>query len=322
MKFDFTILSDSPAINQTENRIELGYPCDDTSICHPYTITLPRGKYLFECYGASGGIHSLIKTSSSRRLINQNACIDDSIVKKYNGNAECHWQNGAGSGGYIAGTIRLQETTKIYAHVGGMGTYSQNKGGYNGGGKSNSDGSSGGGATDIRIATDDLQHRIIVAGGGGGTDNYNTVDDGAGGAGGYPEAQGYWATGVYSNSRIATQTTGFEFGKGQNSQGGDDQAGAGGGWFGGFTVNNYNAGAGGGSSFILIQNATIPPEVNYAFSTNSKYLMDLKAHESGIWSGNGKIIITQLSASLNMITCKMSSTPPHFHLFVLISLLK
>ena len=109
------------------------------------------------------------------------------------------------------------------------------------------------------------------------------------------------------------------FGTGQDSQGGNDEAGAGGGWFGGYTIANCNAGAGGGSSFILCENATIPTSVNYAFTTNSQYLMKLHGYANGIWSGNGKIIITYLSKS-NKINTFNPTTKYNYNFFVLVIL--
>ena len=107
---------------------------------------------------------------------------------------------------------------------------------------------------------------MIVSGAGGGSDNdhisttFKGNDDGSGGAGGGFVAQGYWLNGQYQDKRLANSTFGFTFGSGesaqaikslnklgvQNADGGHDRAGAGAGWFGGFSGQNGNAGAGGG----------------------------------------------------------------------------
>ena len=210
------------------------------------------------------------------------------------------------------------------------------KGGYNGGAKgsayysSNHDfdgSSSGGGATDIRLEKDDYWHRIIVAGGGGGTDNYapdNVYmggDDGRGGAGGGLIAQGFWIDGVYCDDYVATQTSGFSFGNGEAAQkegslspfgkktysGNSDRAGAGGGWFGGFSSHDGNGGASGGSSFAFTDDTYVTNEkINvydeyynlvgsdyYAFYNNSRYFSIVDpVFVSGIRQGNGKAIIT------------------------------
>ena len=194
----------------------------------------------------------------------------------------------------------------------------------------NSGASGGGGATDLRIKENDLFHRIIVAGGGGGSDNrdsdspssINSGDDGTGGAGGGKSAQGYWTAGTY-NDKVATQTSGFSFGYGESAQKGGskhpdgnknipvttDVAGAGAGWFGGFASHHSNGGAGGGSSFVLTKDAEIPKGTiyvmddmyenktsgTYAFSSSSQYVMKHPVFLQGIWTGNGKAIITLLN---------------------------
>ena len=295
----------SPIYNFNQKIYEIFYPCELNYECYPYEISLTRGIYLFELYGASGGIPSKLNTTTSRRSTEDLTCIPDLLVKSYKGNTECNPSNSPGSGAYIAGILPLKQKTKFFAHIGGSGSY-KIKGGYNGGGDAGSSASSGGGATDIRVGSDDIFHRIIVAGGGGGSDDYHfdgLTNDGAGGAGGYPESQGYWEGGYYVH-KPASQTSGYEFGQGESgSIPSVDTAGAGGGWYGGFGSNSGNAGAGGGSSFLLSKDAIIPEDVGYAFDTSSPYTMRLFAHESGIWSGNGKIVITILSEDHTINQC-------------------
>ena len=210
------------------------------------------------------------------------------------------------------------------------------KGGFNGGGKAASyigkysGAGSGGGATDIRILENDLFHRVVVAGGGGGTDNYDPdlieshSDDGSGGAGGNMIAQGFWIKGEYNGNHLATQTYGFSFGNGEAPQKSgskhvngsninpenSDVAGAGGGWYGGFASNSGSGGAGGGSSFVLTKTATLPSnpikvyddmyneidEGNYFFTVDSIYTLTRPVFVSGIWSGNGRVIITRINS--------------------------
>lgn len=132
-------------------------------------VTLPKGKYKLQCWGAQGG------TSYGS-------------------------SSGAGSkGGYSEGVITLTETTTFYVFVGGQGSrgYSTSlvNGGWNGGGASvgysyyDSGGiygesypACGGGATDISTVTSSMSYsngrtnrssasllaRCIVAGGGAG----------------------------------------------------------------------------------------------------------------------------------------------------------
>ena len=220
------------------------------------------------------------------------------------------------------------------------------KGGYNGGGKgasfyySNPDGAGsagGGGATDLRIQRNDLFHRVIVSGGGGGSDNYHSTyyagkgDDGSGGAGGGETAQGYWLNGNYVNLE-ATQTFGFSFGYGESAQKngskhpngstqtseGTDLAGAGGGWYGGFTSHHPSAGAGGGSSFVRTKDAVVPngdfqifndmyepiESGKYAFITNYDFELKSPVPVQGIWAGNGKAKITVLKCYYVTSLCR------------------
>lgn len=141
-------------------------------------ITLPKGKYKLQCWGAQGG------TSYAT-------------------------SNAAGSkGGYSEGIITLTETKTFYIFVGGQGsrgsTTSLVNGGWNGGGASvgfssyssgDTDGESypacGGGATDISTVTSSMSYsngrtnrssasllaRCIVAGGGAGGSYRRTVTE-------------------------------------------------------------------------------------------------------------------------------------------------
>ena len=307
--------------------VEFQYPCSDTVTCSPITVSIPPGRYKLEAYGASGGT-----TSSATTLRRNNGQCDTNqqTVQNFRGNTVCNPYNSPGAGGYISGIIEIKSKTAFYVNIGGKGTFfkasvsdstacnedkNRPKGGYNGGGDAtgHAGGSSGGGgATDIRALVDDLWHRILVAGGGGGTDDspYNgDTDDGSGGAGGYPNGQGYFLNGNVVTNKVATQTTGFSFGQGQSAvftSGASDMAGAGGGWFGGYASNSNSAGAGGGSSFALTKDATIPSgnikqltklgvsvkSNNYAFSKDSKYAMRMIEYQSGIRDGNGLFRIT------------------------------
>lgn len=140
-------------------------------------ITLPKGKYKLQCWGAQGG------TSYGS-------------------------SSGVGSkGGYSEGVLTLTEKTTLYVFVGGKGSRGSStslvNGGWNGGGASvgytsyNSGGTNGysypacgGGATDISTVTSSMSYsggrtnrsaasllaRCIVAGGGaGGSYRYTSV---------------------------------------------------------------------------------------------------------------------------------------------------
>ena len=120
-------------------------------------ISLPRGQYIIECWGAQGGYRS----SSDY----------------------------GGKGGYSVGTLTLTQSTDLYIYVGGAGNSSTTRlsnnssiyeGGLTGGGH-RYDYKGGGGATDVRIAQDSLYARIIVAGGGGGSGEDNETGGYGGG---------------------------------------------------------------------------------------------------------------------------------------------
>ena len=166
-----------------------------------------------------------------------------------------------GKGGYTSGVIFLEKGEKIYIYVGGHGEDAVAKkdspNGYNGGGLGTWDqeddeaAGAGGGATDIRLVANDwdnfesLKSRIMVAAGGGGATNLT-----AGGAGG-----GLEGLTNRKRSQPGTQTSGYQFGIGQNGYGTGDSngvAGSGGGYYGGTTSDysdNAEAGAG-GSSYV------------------------------------------------------------------------
>lgn len=216
---------------------------DDILNC-PYSgssvsVTLPKGTFQLECWGAQGGTYS-----------------------SYYG----------GAGGYSIGTLTLSEPTEMFLEVGGQPatnstSQSMSNGGYNGGGKgavrhyssTYSYGQGGGGGTDIRIAQNNLYSRVIVAGGGGGSSSVNalTTKYGGGTSGGSPTS-GYGAT----------QTTGGSAGtKGTFGVGADTlssklnykygSGGGGGGWYGGAAANvsddnttAYRGYNGGGSGYV------------------------------------------------------------------------
>lgn len=146
-------------------------------------ITLPKGKYKLQCWGAQGG----------------------NVTGTYAVNGS--------KGGYSEGVLTLTETTKLYVFVGGQGTsYTSSasqtsksvvNGGWNGGGagvrtaqysSGDTDGRSfprgGGGATDISTVTSAMSYssgrttrdsasllaRCIVAGGGAGSSARYTIE--------------------------------------------------------------------------------------------------------------------------------------------------
>lgn len=201
------------------------------------SITLPKGTYKLECWGAQGGNRSQDSASAT--------------------------VTGSGLGGYSIGTLTLTQLTTCYIYVGGQGGMSSStgnvkvEGGFNGGGFASHEstgepGNGGGGATDVRIAQDSLYARVIVAGGGGGSGE----DDETGGyGGGETGGAGSGNTSLTQASQTSGGTNSFGFGLGGNTYNG---GAGGGGWYGGasrYSVSSYStgsdsAGGGGGSGYV------------------------------------------------------------------------
>ena len=214
--------------------------CAYTGAVQP--ITLPKGVYKLEVWGAQGG---------------------------YRSNSTY-----GGKGGYSVGTITLTEKTNVYIYVGGSGNTGGTSGGFNGGGKKYSY-YGGGGASDIRINQDSLYARVIVAGGGGSDGAQNKTGMYGGGTTGGSTSANYGSggyggtqTGVSSSSwqttAQSTSTTsksgayaGFGFG-GNGIYRSNGYGGAGGGgWYGGSgsypdDSGDDDRGGGGGSGFVWI----------------------------------------------------------------------
>ena len=266
------------------------------------SVTLPKGVYKLEVWGAQGGSYS-----------------------SYYG----------GAGGYSVGTITFTADTLLYIYVGGQpATNSSNRvvvsGGFNGGGNGYNRyysgtytyGQGGGGGTDIRIEQDSLYARVIVAGGGGGSASVNalTTKYGGGENGGSP-ASGYAGTQTTGGS----QGTKGTFGQGANvtTSGRNykySSGGGGGGWYGGAadsgyadspsTRRNYN---GGGSGYVY----TSSTSTNYPSGCllNDKYYLinaktyagntsfpstDGSAETGHKGNGHARITVLKIDGSLNL----------------------
>ena len=263
--------------------------------CEPYKISLSKGSFLVELWGASGGSNDV----ADSRL------------------------NEGGYGGYTSGVLTLNKPTTFYLYIGGEGqksiktstipSLSCNGGGSGGRGESSGyiTGGSGGGATDMRVSTD-LGSRIMVAGGGGGTGHGFLGGHGGGLVGG----DGMVAKTSIS-SKGGTQTSGFALGTGQNGRhapngnsggtGREGGGGGGGGYYGGYTsqaIGTYsNTGGGGGSSYISGHFGCTKRDDYYFLSTvmisgNStmRSKEDFHLHKIGN-VGNGFARILELSKS-------------------------
>lgn len=218
------------------------------------SITLPKGTYKLEVWGAQGGYRS--STSYG------------------------------GKGGYSVGTITFSAKTTVYLYAGGAGGNSSSStgavvaGGFNGGGYRYGY-KGGGGGSDIRIGSTSLYARVIVAGGGGSdgatskTGMYGGGETGGSstesftanssycGKGGTQTYSGYstsytitsQATSGLTSNSINYYCGGFGFGGGGVYLSSGYGGAGGGGWYGGSgTVpdgsGDDDRGGGGGSGYI------------------------------------------------------------------------
>ena len=260
-------------------------------------ISLPRGQYIIECWGAQGGYRS----SSDY----------------------------GGKGGYSVGTLTLTQSTDLYIYVGGAGNSSTTRlsnnssiyeGGFNGGGH-RYDYKGGGGATDVRIGKDSLYARIIVAGGGGsdgatnkkgmyggGLEGGSTTEScGSGGYGGTQTGNTWLTTTRSTNASYDTAScyAGFGFGGNGNYASSGYGGAGGGGWYGGGGAG-YTGGSSGGSGYVYTS-VTASNYPNGCLLNSSYYLSNAQtiagdqsfpapsgSTETG-HSGNGHVKITKLS---------------------------
>lgn len=224
------------------------------------SITLPKGTYKLECWGAQGGNRSQDSASAT--------------------------VTGSGLGGYSIGILTLTQLTTCYIYVGGQGGMSSStgnvkvEGGFNGGGFASHEstgepGNGGGGATDVRIAQDSLYARIIVAGGGGGSGEDNET---GGYGGGETGGAGSGNTSLTQASQTSGGTNSFGFGLGGNTYNG---GAGGGGWYGGasrYSVSSYSTGSdsegGGGGSGYVYTSSTAKNYPSGCLLNSSYYLTD------------------------------------------------
>lgn len=221
------------------------------------TLTLPKGTYLLECWGAEGGNRTTAGIG--------------------------------GKGGYSKGTLTLtDESTTLYLYAGGSGDTGGAGGGFNGGGQ-RSTYNGGGGGSDIRIGQDSYYARVIVAGGGGSCGAASKIGGAGGGESGESVSNYNYGSGGYEGTQtgngagsVATSTTdnngGFGFG-GYGSYRKSGYGGAGGGgWYGGCgtypdSSGDDDKGGGGGSGYVY----TSTSASNYpsgCLLTSTYYLTD------------------------------------------------
>ncbi|MCM1368629.1 MAG: glycine rich domain-containing protein [Roseburia sp.] len=264
----------------TGNSLSVGSTLEYNAV-GAYSITLPRGYYKFELWGAEGGGRRISQNSNSAL---------------------------GGLGGYMQGVYAVSSDTQtLYLYIGGQGSSSTTgnaEGGYNGGGQgyasSNSEpGNGGGGATHISTSNNLLKNLsgstssvIAVAGGGGGggEDDQDTGGAGGGLSGGDGANSGTSGS-SYPNNLGGRQDScagtggGFGYGGGTNL---GDGGGGGGGWYGGgaktstsTTIDCY--GGGGGSGYY---GGLLATSVTFNGTTYSR------SSSNGVRYGNGAICIT------------------------------
>ena len=253
------------------------------------SITLPKGTYKLECWGAQGGNGTASPSNNSQLF--------------------------GGKGGYSYGVFSPTSDTVLYLYSGGQGstatgsTSSGPNGGYNGGGAGSKNGSNnsntqtsggGGGATHIATTSGLLNTLssstasiLLIAGGGGGAGGWYgsfSTQSSNGGYGGGNSGGSAANGGGYSVSG-GTQSSGYSFGQGASASTHVDQGGGGGGYYGGYcstgTSDSDICGGGGGSGYINTSKLTSASTI----AGNTSFTSPTGEVETG-HSGNGYIRIT------------------------------
>ena len=251
------------------------YPCISPINCYPLDVTLKRGKYLIECFGASGG-------DSERNI--------------------------GGYGAFVSGIISLRKDTKLFLFIGSKGHLQIGQPTFNGGGRSHigsnaeSKGASGGGSTDVRlINSSDLKgllSRIMVAGAGGGSEGY--YHGIKGGNGMFFEGESGFKDNYPTSSQITLPTGG------SSTKGGDaglcvkdgtntcnsNLHGHPGGFGYGGNSSDKNYGAGGGSGYFGGGGAGYAGSMVASGAGGSSYVSGQKGCHSFVEGEDGNIVET------------------------------
>ena len=235
-------------------------------------------------------------------------------------NLEC-WGAGVSQGGKSQGDYQAPKNQILYICVGGKGTEGDRAGigigGYNGGGNGGTSvkndkgqqlkmGDGGSGATHIcledgvlrELETAYKQNRLLMVAGGQGGAQYPAGSGlfGGGTEGGRPTNK------AGQTFDAATQSNGFDFGKGQDGRngttktqnGGEGNGGGGGGLYGGLAPqkqgNLTNCPGGGGSGYV---NTKLLNDNAKTIAGNQTFLSPSGTSETG-HAGNGAALITWL----------------------------
>ena len=250
--------------------MDSSYPCGSSPNCQPISLTLSKGLYLFEAWGADGG----------------------GILPGY-----CDGYESGGKGGYTSATLSLKSTETFYFYIGQKGNDYPNTdfAAYNGGGLAILSGA-GGGATDVRLVNGEpgtetsYNSRILVAGGGGGTDCNGLGAPGGGLYGGNATNGGFGGTQMNGGSGTS---------HGQKWAGASvsvDCASGGGGYFGGgsgiYINGGRSTGAGGGSGYISGHPGC---EINPDYTFIDPVLLSGDEKQPNKLSGDGHIRVSIIS---------------------------
>jgi hypothetical protein len=208
----------------------------------PYSLTLPKGIFKLEVWGASA------------------------------------FESPGGRGGYAVGTLTLLENTLTYVVPGRIGIGLNESGAQH----INGGNGIGGDASDIRLLSNTLNNRIIVAGGGGGAGATGVSGGvlAGGYGGGVAGGDGTSRSGTSNAGKGGTATAGGAGGTTAGTWGNGGNPNGGGGWYGGgssYVINiqalNFS-GAGGGSGFTLTSSSVSNVPSSYASALkNSKYYL-------------------------------------------------
>lgn len=201
MKIEYKLVNTStgtPNVSVNHNIYEFFYPCETNYDCTDYEVILPKGRYYFEAYGASGGIHSNVYTSS---YVDKNRKCSNDTSAQAHANVVCDPSKySSGPGGYVRAALNLSRETVAYIMIGGQGAYGKGSpvpGGYGGGGDGHNSAAAGGGRTALMMQKDDIFHSVLVAGAGGGSDDAANNNDGIAGSGGGLIGQSFWFSSTY-----------------------------------------------------------------------------------------------------------------------------